>query len=261
VRVGPALILIATLAALTCVNSAAAPASVRGYCSTAPPGTLPLSDQEAAERALQWTLERRPENTSYNAVVPSDAALAAFRSESAAALWFDNQGMYDDNVSGRLAGVLGRVPVTDEIISWVACKWGLDEDTIRAVLVHESDWRQTMRADVRPCVTDEGGASSLGIAQVKGDYPGCVDGWRGVRPLNRDSTAWNLDYYASRIRACLDGAVRWWPYWPGDVWGCVGWWFSGGWHDPQALRYVAVVQGHLANRTWLQYPGDEPPGG
>ena len=36
---------------------------------------------------------------------------------------------------------------TDEIIQWAACKWGFDEDTLRAQVVKESYWTQTTLGD------------------------------------------------------------------------------------------------------------------
>jgi len=37
---------------------------------------------------------------------------------------------------------------TDEIIRWGACKWGFDEDIVRAVAVNESYWRQSQLGDL-----------------------------------------------------------------------------------------------------------------
>ena len=39
-------------------------------------------------------------------------------------------------------------------------------------------------------------------------------------------------------------------YGPGDVWGCVGRWFSGRWHTPPPRRYIADVQSYLNQRIW-----------
>ena len=36
---------------------------------------------------------------------------------------------------------------TTEIFQWAACKWGIDEDTLRAVAVQESDWHQSAVGD------------------------------------------------------------------------------------------------------------------
>jgi hypothetical protein len=80
----------------------------------------------------------------------------------------------------------------------------------------------------------------------------------GTFPFNRDSTAFALDFVASDLRGCLEG---WEPfladtgtgtYAAGKLWGCVGAWFSGDWHSPAANRYIHLVRGELADRTWLE---------
>ena len=38
-------------------------------------------------------------------------------------------------------------------------------------------------------------------------------------------------------------------YVAGDVWGCVGLWFSGRWYFGNA-EYIAAVQEYLADRIW-----------
>ena len=39
------------------------------------------------------------------------------------------------------------VGTTDEIIQWTACKWGIDEDWVRAQIVNESNWNQDAMGD------------------------------------------------------------------------------------------------------------------
>jgi autotransporter family porin len=79
----------------------------------------------------------------------------------------------------------------------------------------------------------------------------------GTFPFNRDSTAFALDYLASQLRGCYEG-WEWWlantgtgDYRAGDLWGCVGAWYSGDWHSGTADRYVSRVRHELARRTWL----------
>ena len=91
------------------------------------------------------------------------------------------------------------------------------------------------------------------------------DNQNGTFPFNRDSTAFAADYYASHIRGCLEGWIFWLDdvnpaYGPGDLWGCVGNWFSGDWHSGAADRYSSEVQGHLNSHIWLQadFPSDKP---
>ena len=216
------------------------PFGARGYCETRPVGSPPLSDAEAAARALLHPIEATPGNETYNRRVPTPEEISAFRSEADKAGWGDEP--YNPYVTGNFVGT------TDEIFSWAACKWGIDEDTIRAVAVQESEWRQTMLGDWHSCLSDY---QSRGIMQVKAKYPACPHGWYGTVSLNEQSTPFNVDYYASRLRWCYDGKINWrGDYPPGDLWGCVGWWYSGGWHDAGAEDYNAKVKAHLANRAW-----------
>jgi hypothetical protein len=56
-----------------------------------------------------------------------------------------------------------------------------------------------------------------------------------------------MDYYGSELRACFEGDF-WdgggWLYGAtqvkGDMWGCVGYWYSGNWHDTGADRGPVV---------------------
>ena len=218
------------------------PSGAGAYCGTRPVRAPPLSDGDAARSALPNPTERVPDNAAYNQRVPTADELSAFRAKADTADWGDRP--YNPKVTGNHTGT------TDELISWAACKWGIDEDTIRAVTVQESDRRQAMRGDYHNCIA---GYQSKGITQIKGRYPQCPDGWYGTVPLNEQSTPFNLDYYGSRIRMCYDGKLNWWPYPSGDLWGCVGWWFSGGWHDAGAEDYIAKVRGHLVSRAWTAY--------
>jgi hypothetical protein len=85
-----------------------------------------------------------------------------------------------------------------------------------------------------------------------------ADNQNGTFPFNRDSTAFALDYLASQLRGCYEG----WEYWlkdtgtgtyrKGDLWGCVGAWYSGEWRSHRALGYISRVRAELRNRTWLE---------
>jgi autotransporter family porin len=39
-------------------------------------------------------------------------------------------------------------------------------------------------------------------------------------------------------------------YAAGDMWGCLGRWFSGRWHTAPAEEYIASVGDYLAQRVW-----------
>jgi hypothetical protein len=93
------------------------------------------------------------------------------------------------------------------------------------------------------------------------------DNQNGTFPFNRDSTAFALDYLASQLRGCFEG-WEWWlrntgtgDYRSGDLWGCVGAWYSGDWHSTAADDYASRVREELARRTWLRadWPAQLPP--
>ena len=79
----------------------------------------------------------------------------------------------------------------------------------------------------------------------------------GTFPFNQQSTAFAADYLASQLRGCYEG-WEWWlrntgtrDYRAGDLWGCVGAWYSGDWHSATANGYVSRVRQELARRQWL----------
>jgi archaellum component FlaF (FlaF/FlaG flagellin family) len=164
-----------------------------------------------------------------------------------------------DLVTGNYTGT------TNQIIQWSACKWGMNEDLMRAVAVQESDWRESMVGD--NC--GRTGQASYGLFQIKNAYCSGADAWGGY-PYSATYTALNADFYGAYLRSCLDGdfyaSGNSWLY-NGQsmpqiiaangldyaVWGCVGSWFSGGWYDSGAQNYINGVKGHLANKDWLKY--------
>ena len=84
----------------------------------------------------------------------------------------------------------------------------------------------------------------------------------GTFPFTRDSTAMALDYMASQIRGCYEG-WQWelgTGYGAGDLWGCAGAWYSGGWHDSRADAYISDVQAAESSKPWLDvsYATEKP---
>lgn len=181
-------------------------------------------------------------------------------------------------VTGNYSGT------TDEIIQWAACKWGMNEDVLRAQAVTESSWLQNHYGDFN---SDGNSCSNvLPVGTYAPQYYGDVThtnvcpesvGMMQVRWLYHKSafyssttensttltnnaiysTAYNLDYYAAVWRNCYNGVFTWLntvergaTYAAGDNWGCVGMWFSGRWRTTPSLNYITAVQGHLTNRTW-----------
>jgi hypothetical protein len=153
---------------------------------------------------------------------------------------------------------------TDEIIQWAACKWGIDEDIVRAQTVKESWWFQRAGGDFTTdpsrCATDHG----IGVDGVAGQCPESA-GVQQVRlpyhtiafPWSSRSTAYNLDYAMATRRNCFEGNDGWLnqyergrDYAAGDIWGCVGLWFTGRWYTAGAVTYTADVQSIMSQRVW-----------
>ena len=100
--------------------------------------------------------------------------------------------------------------------------------------------------------------SIAGILSWQDPSWGPMDGnQNGTFPFSRNSTAYALDYLGANLRGCFEGWERWLDntgtknYAAGDMWGCVGAWYSGSWHDSAGDGYGSRVRTELANRTWL----------
>lgn len=154
-----------------------------------------------------------------------------------------------------------RTGTTDELIQWAACKWGIDEDIVRAQISKESWWHQEAGGDFTsdktfcyPAVQAQTPCpESLGLGQVRYHYHGAAfaDG------NAYKSSAYNLDYTYAIWRQCFNGEDTWLntvdrggQYVAGDAWGCLGVWFSGRWLTADANTYIAAVKDYLATRVW-----------
>ena len=212
---------------------------------TLPPGAALPSGTECAARVRRSSWEPRPENAAANTTRPSSAQIAAIVPWTRATVGVDDRAdVLRRRIDGNFTGT------TDEIIQWGACKWGLDEDIVRAVAVVESWWRQSTQGDYNPATNQ---FESYGLLQVR------MTAHKVTFPASRDSTAFNVDYALASRRSCFEGYVLWLNdvqpgagYGAGDEWGCVGLWFSGRWKDGGALGYIAEVQRRLSERTWMQ---------
>ena len=214
---------------------------------TLPVGTHLPSGQECAARVQRDQQESRPENTAANRFVPDQVSMPIWKDFTERA----NQ-QFVSRIDGKFTGTTG------EILTWGACKWGLNADVLKAVAVQESDWRQSTVSDesnnAEDCV---GGATppcptSFGIMQLKDiALPGSY-------PLSQQSTAFNVDYYGARIRACYEGWVTYLhdDYGPGDLRDCVGWHWSGHWKDAGAQRYIGRVDRYLDSKPWLNWASE-----
>jgi hypothetical protein len=206
--------------------------------------------------------------------LPSDAECAA-RVRPAAEIRQVNavQNRTVGHVSPTATGIYTRVTgnftgTTDQIIQWAACKWGFDEDVIRAQTAVESWWVQKSAGDLGTDPSRCPPGHGIGVD----GHPGqCPESW-GVQqvryPYNTwafndaiASTAFNLDAALAARRSCFEGYETWLntvdrgrDYAAGDLWGCVGMWFSGRWYTQPSVDYIAKVQGYLSQRIWEHEP-------
>jgi hypothetical protein len=226
-------------------------------------GTALPDEATCAARVRRSSFEPRPQNGLANAHVATAAEVAQL------APW-DSDHAYDDHALALEARVTGDFTgTTDEILQWAACKWGFNEDHVRAEAVESSNWLQGALTDWTTTTADcppdpatqafDGGsecAKTYGILQVLWTYH--KDAW----PMFRDSTAFHVDYVYALRRVCFEGwdssqaarANADHPYAANDEWGCMGAKFSGYWYDAAANGYIARVQGELAGRVWAR-PG------
>jgi autotransporter family porin len=145
-----------------------------------------------------------------------------------------------NRITGNFTGT------TDEIIQWAACKWGIDEDIVRAQTAKESWWNQN-------AVGDNG--ESFGLQQVREPYAAWAFN-NGVGDA-KSSSAFNMDVAMAARRNCFEGNETWLntvergrDYAAGDLWGCVGMWFAGRWYTGPAVQYTSDVQAYLNRRIW-----------
>ena len=166
-----------------------------GRFVTLPPGSPLPSDAECAAR-VRPAAEVRARNEPYN------------RTRGIS-------GMSNDHLFSRVTG--NYTGTTDEIIQWAACKWGFDEDVVRAQSVIESWWDQRTHGDL----TSDPGSCPPGRPIGYDGHPGqCVDSW-GLQQIRHttfrwafpsfevapaiSSTAWNVDLALGGPAALLRG--------------------------------------------------------
>jgi autotransporter family porin len=217
-----------------------------GRFVTLPPRSALPSDAECAAR-VRPAAEIRQVNAVQNHTVGHTSPTAA--------------GIYT-RVTGNFTGT------TDEIIQWAACKWGFDEDVIRAQTAIESWWVQKSAGDLGTDASRCPPGHGIGVD----GHPGqCPESW-GVQQVRYPynvwafndaitSTAFNLDAALAARRSCFEGYETWLntvdrgrDYAAGDLWGCVGMWFSGRWYTQPAVDYIARVQDYLRQRIWETGP-------
>jgi hypothetical protein len=228
--------------------------------TTLPPGSALPGDSTCASQISRSAFEPRTDNTTANQQVPTPAQIANLQPWNPL-IGMDNSS---DSLRRRITG--NFTGTTDEILQWAACKWGIDANIIRAEAVTESTWHQSQLGDY---TTNQGlcppgtwnGSScyqSYGILQIKYTF------FKSEWPLSRSDTAFNADFVYGWLRNCYEGwadylyqstPVSGYPrYHAGDIWGCLGFWFSGTWYDQGAINYINTTKGYYAQKPWLQ-PG------
>lgn len=244
------------IAYITIPPPSAPPASKR-FTTLSLEATLP-SEKECSARVRRSAWEPRPENSTTNHSVPTPQQISRMEPWGPSIGLDSKADTIRKQITGKFTGT------TDEIFQWIACKWGIDEDIIRAEAVTESTWYQSERSDwatdssLCPPGTWNGTGcyQSYGILQIK--YSDNTSVW----PMSRDDTAFNAEYTYGSIRACYQGWTSYlydrtptpgYPrYHAGDLWGCIGTWYSGSWYDRGAINYIESVKTHLANKEWEQ---------
>jgi hypothetical protein len=230
------------------------------YFATLPPGSALPSDAECAA-----AIKRRPENKRMNATYNATRGNQRLASD-----FLSGDPRANTQIAARVTGNFSGS--TDEILQWAACKWGVDEDMVRAQAAIESWWRQGTKGDwttnAANCAPGHGLGvdgqagqcpESFGILQNR--YPYEKSAWPGID----NSTAFNADTAYAIWRSCYEG-YEWWlndvergqQYAAGDAWGCMGRWFAGRWHTQAANDYTSRVQGYLSQRIWEQSSFQEP---
>jgi hypothetical protein len=241
------------------INPTAAPPPTSAPLTdrTIPPGSPLPSEATCAARVHRSSWEPRPDNTAANHRVPTAAQLAGI------GLWGSSIGL-DPRADGLRKQMTGDFTgTTDEILQWVACKWGFNPNIVRAQAVVESYWHQSQKGDwttdssyCPPGTWNGSGCyQSYGILQIKWYY------FQGAWPMSRDDTAFNAEYVYGMLRACYEGWTTYLlqgtplpgykPYAAGDLWGCLGRWYSGWWYTSGAVSYINKVKAALSQQTWL----------
>ena len=76
----------------------------------------------------------------------------------------------------------------------------------------------------------------------------------GTYPGTKKSTAFMVDSALAESRGCVDGMMWFGSQSRGDVWGCVGVWFSGSYRSGCG-SYVSHVKSVVRSKPWRRWPG------
>lgn len=199
------------------------PSSVGKLFELTPVGTQLLDDATCRARVRRTTWEPVSSNASFNTYIPILGTDFQYASDA---------NIFERRLTGNMTGK------TDEIIQWASCKWGFDENVARAIALIESGWEQS---STNPDL--------VGITQVRESL------YSSYFPASRKSSAFNVEFALADMRACYEGLYTWLGdgYAKGDMWGCIGRWNSGNWHDTEAESYISRVKDESTKKTWEQW--------
>jgi hypothetical protein len=178
--------------------------------------SLPTDAQCAA--MIPATAENVPANTPFNQTMPTATQLAAYAANGYTFDYRDSYTQYQ-RVDGHYSGS------TDMIMRWAACKYGIDEDVVRAQGWIESGWQQGGAGDERTAQAQCVQGSFTALWNTTISEPGgstvscpncCYQSWSLWQtkvyyewmtwPEIMQSTAFAADYRYADQRACMDGA-------------------------------------------------------
>lgn len=229
------------------------------------PAGRPLPDDATcAMMVRRGGQEPVPENASFNRVMPTANQLANL------AVWDDSKG-FDNRAAPLSKRVTGSFSgTTDEIFQWAACKWGFDEDFVRADAYQANGWHQgsvsgwTTDPMVCPPMppTRAGPNGTTECAQVFSLFGIAWQYHKSAWPMMHDSTAFAVDYALAFQRACFEGWISymngWGPngnkYGPNDEFGCAASFYTGGWYDYATIQMVNHIRDTLSAKPWLKLP-------
>jgi autotransporter family porin len=256
------------------VNNTVSTRSVAHFYTLA--GSAPLPSDATCAAEIPWEQEMIPDNLGPNSTKPTISQLQSYANNGYA--WNPYNGVWAfARVDGQYTGT------TDMIFRWAACKWGIDEDVVRAQATNEHySWAQLSsggdkRTSESQCVNGEFSLWNYECVDC------CYQTWSNFQtkvvynwqtwPMIQSSTAFAADYRFADQRACMDGdyaayfankpAYNGHTY-AGDIasgnlsvilWGCLGWHYSGEWYDAGAINYINRLKHTYTEEPWkIRWP-------
>jgi hypothetical protein len=260
---------------VTVANGSGATSSPTRHFYTLAMGASLPSDATCASEIAHET-EMVSANTTNNNTMPTSTQLQTFARNGYTPDVYEAKWAYE-RVDGQYKGT------TDMIIRWAACKWGIDEDVVRAQSISEHyDWTQNRPGDKRYSQAECSAGDvnlwnyqcsnccwqSWSIWQTK-----VYDDWQ-TWPMMLTSTAFAADFRYAETRACMNGDMAgYFDNFPATnghsyradvdsgntqtmLWGCIGSHVSGRWYDGNsstgAIWYINYVKNALATKQWKQ---------